>query len=76
MWICFIPIAITTFMLICVFGATSCSDSRDPNLEKAIQGKVSKIEYKNHYYVVWSINFGGGIVHDPDCKCLKVKEDK
>jgi len=43
----------------------------DKNLQKVEQGKMSKVFYKDHSYVVWSINDGGGIVHDPDCVCLK-----
>ncbi len=44
---------------------------KDKNLERVAQGKMSLVEYKNHTYVVWSINLGGGIVHDPDCICNK-----
>lgn len=43
--------------------------NKDKNLEKVEQGSASKIFYQNHSYVVWSINSGGGIVHDPDCRC-------
>lgn len=42
---------------------------KDENLQEVEQGKASKINYQGHSYVVWSINFGGGIVHDPDCEC-------
>jgi len=42
---------------------------KDENLEETAQGKTSKVEYKGHSYVVWAINSGGGIVHDPDCRC-------
>lgn len=42
---------------------------KDENLQEVEQGKASKISYQGHSYVVWSINFGGGIVHDPDCQC-------
>ena len=76
MWYFFIPCFFIILICIAVSicgSSNSCSSCRDPNLETAAQGKVSKIEYKDHTYVVWSINFGGGIVHDPDCKCLKEK---
>ncbi len=41
----------------------------DPNLKKTVQGQTSKIEFQGHTYIVWSVNMGGGIIHDPDCKC-------
>jgi hypothetical protein len=51
-------------------GLFSCSCCNDPNLERLKHGNglISKIEYKNHSYIIWSL---GGIVHDPDCKCLE-----
>jgi len=52
----------------------SCSGNNDTNLEKAKQGMVSKIEYQGHSYVVWGVNLGGGITHDPDCNCYKIKD--
>lgn len=66
-------IAFMFFMLSIVLFFCSCSD--DPNLEDAkhCNGMVSKLEYKNHSYVIWS---RGGMVHDPDCKCLKNIEVK
>ena len=32
-------------------------------------GQMSKVFYGDHSYIIWGINAGGGIVHDPDCKC-------
>ncbi len=60
------------FCLIVVFilFATATLKSSDTNLEKVEQGQMSKVFYQGHTYVVWSINFGGGISHDPDCKCF------
>lgn len=43
----------------------------DPNLETVSQGKMSTVFYHGHSYVVWGINSGGGVVHDPDCKCFQ-----
>jgi hypothetical protein len=63
------------FVLLFGYSLYRCEEekSKDVNLEKTAQGKTSKIEYQCHSYVVWSINSGGGIVHDPDCKCHGVK---
>ena len=57
-------------ILICILTSTS-SCSNDTNLKKVEQGHMSIVTYKKHTYVVWSINAGGGIVHDPDCICKK-----
>ena len=43
----------------------------DKNLERVAQGKMSKVFYQGHSYVVWGINWGGGCVHDPDCVCME-----
>lgn len=60
------------FTIICcflvVYSLNNCK-SEDKNLQNVEQGKASKITYQGHSYVVWSINLGGGIVHDPDCPC-------
>lgn len=56
--------------VVLIVSLTSSSKPSDPNLQKVEQGTASKITYSNHSYVVWSINWGGGIVHDPDCQCL------
>jgi hypothetical protein len=48
----------------------------DPNLEKVEQGKMSKVHYQGHIYIVWGINFGGGCIHDPDCQCQYLTENK
>ncbi len=56
-----------------LLSLSSC-DTRDKNLEKVSQGMMSKVHYQGHTYVVWSINVGGGCVHDPDCNCLKKAE--
>ncbi len=50
------------------------SISTDPNLKKVEQGQMSKVTYNDHTYIVWSINLGGGLVHDPDCKCIRKQE--
>lgn len=62
-----------SFMVVALFLPDSFD--RDKNLRKVEQGMMSKVRYQNHTYVVWSINFGGGIIHDPDCECMK-KGDK
>ncbi len=46
----------------------------DPNLKKVERGQMSKVNYQDHSYIVWSINAGGGLVHDPDCKCKGEKQ--
>ena len=70
-------ILIALITLVCVFkAATSERPFVDKNLEKVEQGLISKVTYKGHTYVVWSINLGGGITHDPDCECIKNKEIK
>lgn len=46
---------------------------KDENLQKVEQGQASIIHYQNHSYVVWSLNSGGGICHNPDCKCCAKK---
>jgi hypothetical protein len=55
-------------ILIAFLGLVLCI-KKDENLQRVEQGSASKIFYQNHSYVVWSINSGGGIVHDPDCQC-------
>lgn len=71
-------------MIIAIFYVIFCglvltlsysSVSSDPNLKKVEQGKASKITYNDHSYVVWNINLGGGIVHDPDCQCRSKHHD-
>ena len=54
-------------MLFIVLASQYCSS--DPNLKRVEQGQMSKVHYQDHSYIVWSINAGGGLVHDPDCKC-------
>ena len=61
-------------MLFVAMIFTSCN-TNDSNLKKVAQGKMSKVLYEEHSYVIWGINSGGGIVHDPDCKC-KIKENE
>lgn len=64
-----------SFILIFFSIYMSHNDEKDINLEKAKHGMISVIEYKGHSYIIWGINAGGGIVHDPDCKCSS-KEKK
>tara|TARA_R110000868_G_scaffold383225_1_gene650019 strand:+ start:971 stop:1219 length:249 start_codon:yes stop_codon:yes gene_type:complete len=69
----FIPFTLWTMIIIfCIYKAAT-EEPKDKNLQCVEQGKMSVVTYKNHSYIVWSINFGGGICHDPDCKC-QVKE--
>lgn len=67
-FIIFLPaiLGITSIVIIMLI-AQSCSS--DPNLKRVEQGQMSKVHYQDHSYIVWSINCGGGLVHDPDCKC-------
>lgn len=65
----FIPLIAMILVLSGIAYIAKINYKPDPNLQKVEQGKASKIEYQGHSYVVWSINLGGGIVHDPDCKC-------
>jgi hypothetical protein len=58
-------------LIFCVYMSFTDKSLYDPNLTKTTQGQASKIEFQGHTYVVWSVNLGGGIVHDPDCKCRK-----
>ena len=58
------------FVMACVMFSIN-TYKEDPNLTKVEQGLASKIEFQGHTYVVWSINYGGGMVHDPDCTCNK-----
>ena len=44
---------------------------KDKNCKRVEHGTMTILNYKGHSYVAWSINMGGGIVHDPDCQCLK-----
>lgn len=39
------------------------------------KGQITKIAYGNHSYVAWSCNLGCSMVHDPDCKCLKERNN-
>lgn len=65
----YLPLISFFFFLIAIICCAKANYKPDPNLERVQQGKASKIVYQDHSYVVWSINLGGGIVHDPDCKC-------
>lgn len=56
-------------------GLTKKIDSEDKNLQNVEQGKMSKVTYKGHTYVVWSLTCSGGLVHDPDCGCKREKLD-
>ncbi len=58
-------------LIFCIYMSYADGSLQDPNLTKTVQGHASKIEFQGHSYVVWSVNLGGGIVHDPDCKCRK-----
>jgi hypothetical protein len=68
-WIFFIYVCLMAFIIAIIWNKEGTKG--DPNLMKVEQGLASKIEFQGHSYVVWSINLGGGIVHDPDCKCKK-----
>jgi len=59
--------------MLLLFGTFS---SKDENLQKVEQGLMSKTTFKGHTYVIWSINSGGGIIHDPDCLCMKEQSTK
>lgn len=68
-------LAVCVYMIIMGCVASSIGTPKeDPNLIKTVQGHTSKIEFQGHTYVVWSVNMGGGIVHDPDCICNNKKE--
>ena len=70
----FIPlIFFAIFMMFMMFISSGKMVDKDVNLKKVEQGLASKITYNDHSYIVWSVNLGGGIVHDPECKC-KSKE--
>lgn len=71
MWYIFIPII--AFLILNFFSSCESHKSKDKNLKKVEQGLMSKVHYENHSYIVWSINAGGGIVHDPNCQCEKDK---
>ena len=58
-------------IFISILLCSGASSSKDPNLKKVEQGKMSVVHYNDHSYIVWSINAGGGFVHDPDCRCRK-----
>lgn len=59
------------FVYMLFMALTSGSNFIDKNLQKVEQGSMSIVTYHDHTYIVWSINMGGGIVHDPDCECFK-----
>lgn len=69
----FLP-SIIFFLGILLVATSNKTHEKDVNLEKTTQGQMSKNTYQGHTYVVWSINFGGGIVHDPDCECRKINK--
>lgn len=43
---------------------------------KLEHGCIATQEYNGHTYICYTINMGAGIVHDPNCKCQKNKEEK
>lgn len=67
MWYIFVIYGLLFFILILV---GSISSNSDENLQRVEQGRMSKVTYKEHSYVVWSVNSGGGMTHDPDCPCM------
>ena len=67
-----------------ILGLTSCEtegtrvdDYRDK--ENLPVKYIEHFEYKGHDYILFKTKGGyvsaGGVVHDPDCKCKKNKEE-
>lgn len=67
----FIPLISCILILVLCGYMVEISPPKDPNLKRVEQGLMSIVHYEGHSYVVWSINFGGGMIHDPDCLCHK-----
>lgn len=64
LWICFI----------CLLMYLSTYLPKDENLQRVEQGKMSIVNYCGHSYIVWSVNLGGGMCHNPDCECRLEKK--
>lgn len=60
-WIVFVSVAIYL----------SKGDEKKYEIEKVDHGKMSKMEYDDHTYVIWSSGFTNIVLHDPSCKCIK-----
>ena len=55
--------------LICLLLYLVSCEPSDRNLQRVEQGKMSIVYYQGHSYIVWGINFNGGMCHNPDCEC-------
>lgn len=59
---------------ICALFMCGCVPATEENVEVITDqfpcAYVCEFQYKNHKY----INFGCGIVHDPECPCMKKTE--
>jgi hypothetical protein len=49
------------------------SNPRDVDIVKLKYGRISKVEFEDHSYLVWQQNMSDCIIHDQNCKCLKNK---
>ena len=69
------PLAVLYTILLgfCIYKAYT-EEPKDKNLQRVEQGQMSIVTYQDHSYIVWSINLGGGICHNPDCECYKKEE--
>ncbi len=45
--------------------------SEDKEIIKLKYGRISKVEFEDHSYLVWQKNWSDCILHDQNCKCLK-----
>lgn len=62
-------IFIIFIVLICFCAFKSAKQEKLHENISHNRGKITTFEYRGHSYIAWSINSGGGLVHDPDCKC-------
>lgn len=71
----FVGLVSVLFITAAIFAANQYE--KDSNLEKLpySNGRMTKLEYQGHSYVAWAVNFGGGLVHDPDCSCRTAQKD-
>lgn len=68
-----IKMILSITIIVCIFvvimAIISPKSETDKNLTRVEQGLMSKVSYQGHTYIVWSVNLGGGMTHDPDCNC-------
>lgn len=77
-------------LAICLIGLNSCCSSKEEEIINAEESNiklkvdsctlcsfyVARFSYEGHSYIGFRNNWDFSVVHDPDCKCLKEKEEK